>query len=176
MPKLCVKRHAVTQPLDTSYCFIPLTRGQNAIVDADDFECLSQWNWIASWSKCTNSFYALRRGGIRMHRVILGLGPRECGDHDNRNTLDNRKNNLRKCNRNENVWNRNIQRSNRSGYIGVSWHKKTKKWQVRITNHGKRIHLGYFRNPKEAAKTYDESVKSIHGQFAVLNCHLTVTP
>jgi hypothetical protein len=33
-----MKRHSVVQPLDTSYRLIPLTQGQNAIVDAADFE------------------------------------------------------------------------------------------------------------------------------------------
>jgi hypothetical protein len=33
-----VNRHAVIQPLDQSYRIIPLTRGQNALVDSTSFE------------------------------------------------------------------------------------------------------------------------------------------
>lgn len=40
-----VKRHEVVQPLNESYRLIPLTQGQNAIVDVNDFGRLSKWNW-----------------------------------------------------------------------------------------------------------------------------------
>jgi hypothetical protein len=66
-----VKRHAVTQPLDTSYRYIPLTRNLNAIVDADDFDWLSKWNWHAVWNPCTKSFYATRTNVV--NNGVLGL-------------------------------------------------------------------------------------------------------
>ena len=38
-------RHPVTQPSDPSYLLIPLTQGQNAIVDAVDYDRLMQFNF-----------------------------------------------------------------------------------------------------------------------------------
>ena len=67
MPKLRVKRHAVTQPLDQSYRLIPLTQGQNAIVDVEDFEWLDQWNWCAQWTG--RHFYAVRHDGIELRSM-----------------------------------------------------------------------------------------------------------
>jgi len=43
---------------------IELTQGQVAIVDDEDYEYLSQWNWQAAWQKNIKSFYAVRVGGI----------------------------------------------------------------------------------------------------------------
>ena len=66
------------QPL-IEYRFIPLSKGQVAIVDAADFDWLSQWKWCAMWSERTNSFYAVRstprvngkQKMLRMHREIM---------------------------------------------------------------------------------------------------------
>lgn len=43
-----------------------------------------------------------------------------------------------------------INSRNTSGYKGVSYHKKNKKWQASITVNYKRIYLGYFTNKQEA--------------------------
>lgn len=38
---------------------------------------------------------------------------------------------------------------NKSGYVGVSFHKTSGKWQARITNQGKRKTIGYYATPEE---------------------------
>ena len=43
-----------------------------------------------------------------------------------------------------------------SKYVGVSWNKREKKWQVRIQIDGKMRGLGYDHDEKEAARIYDE--------------------
>src|SRR5712664_378293 len=162
-----VKRHAVIQPLNESYRFIPLTQGQNAIVDAEDFEWLSQWNWCVS--KIGNSFYAVRANSILMHRKILHCRrSSEQGDHKNGNTLDNRKNNLRKCSNHQNTWNVGPPKNNTSGFKGVSFRRDI-GWYARIRVNGERIWLGYFDSAEVAARAYDAAAKSYHGEFAHLN-------
>ena len=49
-----------------------------------------------------------------------------------------------------------------SKFVGVSWYKQIKKWQVKIRIDGKSKNLGYFDDEKEAACKYDE-------QAALLN-------
>lgn len=46
-----------------------------------------------------------------------------------------------------------------SGFIGVDFYKKDKKWRVRVTNnYGITIHLGYFKSELEASKVYDNYI------------------
>jgi len=67
---------------DLSYREIPLTRGLLSLVDAEDYEWLSQFSWRAVASG--KDFYARRalpiqdgrRPGIDMHREIMGLKAR----------------------------------------------------------------------------------------------------
>jgi hypothetical protein len=173
-----VRRHPVIQPLDPSYRIISLTKKQNTKVSFRDFSWLSQWNWFAQWSKNTNSFYAVRNSekdkngkqhNIRMSREILGCGPNEEADHRNHDTLDNRRENLRKATRNENVRNRRLRKDSTSGYIGVSWQTLVKQWVARISYDGVETIIGYYPCPKEAARAYNCAAKSLHGEFASLN-------
>lgn len=155
---------------------IPLTQDQFAIVDAADFEWLNQWKWCAQWIPATESFYAVRsekenskRIRIYMHRLILGCGVEELGDHENGNTLDCRRSNLRLCTKLQNNCNRGIQSNNTSGFKGVSLVKDTGKWKAQISINGKRISLGCFALPEEAARAYDSAAIKEFGDFAKLN-------
>jgi hypothetical protein len=173
MQKRRVYRHEVTQPLSESYRLIPLTRKQNAIVDVTDFDWLNQWNWCAQWAPHTNSFYAVRTNGkngyIWMHTFILKCRKGQKGDHKNHNTLDNRRENLRKCTFSQNAVNRRMQRNNTSGFIGVTWHKAVKKWHAQTILDGKHVNGGFFDSPEEAARARDKMIFELHGPFASLN-------
>jgi len=172
MPKRRVRRHSVVQPLNESYRLIPLTQGQNAIVDADDFEWLSQWNWCASWNDHTKSFYVKRRQGkhlIRMHRAILDCEDSLQCDHVNGDTLDHRRANIRECTNAQNNQNKGPSRHNTSGFKGVCWEARRSKWMARIHINGKEKFIGYFDSPEEGARAYDERAKKLHGRFARLN-------
>jgi len=177
--KYRMKRHAVQQPLSESFRYIPLTQGQNAIVDAEDFEWLSQWNWYAQWNPETNSFYA-RRGfkpPIHMsHAILHCIGHKQPVDHENHDTLDNRKRNLRKCTYKKNAANRRMHINNVSGLKGVCWHKGHRKWSAQIMIHGKRKYLGFFQSAKEAAQAYDRAAREYFKEFAYVNFPLEVTP
>ena len=48
-----------------------------------------------------------------------------------------------------------------SKYVGVCWHKHTKKWCSRIVVKGKRISLGYFVLEIEAHTAYQNALKNI---------------
>ena len=49
-------------------------------------------------------------------------------------------------------------KTNKSGYIGVHFHKHCNKWTARILVNSKRISLGYFIDVIEAAKAYDKAL------------------
>ena len=174
MPKRRVKRHSVVQPLDKSYRLIPLTQGQNAIVDAADFEWLSQWVWYAQWKRSTRSFYARRSGprpkrGIKMHRVIMKFSEGKEVDHINHDTLDNRKNNLRICTREQNARNFKQDVRNSTGFWGVFEEKGRITWRATFKVKGKRIKLGNYATKEEAAHAYDAAARQHYGEFARVN-------
>jgi hypothetical protein len=166
-----VKRHAITQPLDESYRLIPLTRNQNAIVDAADFTWLSQWNWYALWDSDTRSYRAMREENgkaVIMARLIANPHPENEVDHWNHDTLDHRRANLRECTHAENSRNHR-QRASISGFIGVYPDSRPGKWQAQIRFNGRLHTVGRFDNPEDAARARDKRAKELHGKFAALN-------
>jgi hypothetical protein len=149
---------------------IPLTRGQFAIVDAEDYPRLSKYIWFAEGRP--GSFYAVRKENgksIKMHRQILNAPDHLVVDHIDHNGLNNRKSNLRVCTFAENCRNLRSSRHKTSKYKGVCWNRKLKKWAAAIRCNNKTYHLGYFKDEIEAAKVYDKAAHKYHGDFASLN-------
>lgn len=162
-------------PADPAYRTIPLTQGQFAIVDAADYDWLNQWKWHADWAKTSQSFYARRKlskaeGGtgriITMHRQILGFPVGMDVDHKNHDSLDNRRTNLRKATRSQNVFNTFRQSVNKSGYKGVFW--SAGKWRATIGLNKKLIYLGRFDDPAVAHQVYLKALKLHAGEFSCL--------
>ena len=54
---------------------------------------------------------------------------------------------------------RDICKNNTSGYRGVSWSKRDKRWIVQITVKNKLIYLGKYKTALEAAKAYETYVR-----------------
>jgi DNA polymerase-1 len=160
-----------------AFCRIPLTQGKYAIVDPDDYRRLSKYKWYVVGRP--GSQYAVRshttknakRSAIYMHREVIKAPDDFFADHINRNSLDNRKANLRPATRAQNVQNRTKFRKGKysSKYKGVTWNCGHRLWQVDIKFNGNHIFLGSFESEVRAAKAYDRAAKRYHGEFAVLN-------
>jgi hypothetical protein len=153
---------------------IRLTQGQVAIVDDADFEWLSKWKWYAYFNTRTKVFYARRSiypsKTVSMHRVILGAQPGQIVDHVNRNTLDNRRANLRFVTVSQSNQNtRLLSARNKSGFRGVHWSSASKKWRASINLNDRSIHLGVFNSIKDAALAYNTAARELHRDFAQLN-------
>ena len=95
---------------------------------------------------------------------VYGYFP-DCIDHVNLNRSDNRISNLRESTMSQNASNCIIRSSNTSGYKGVSWNKKKKKWRAYITFNKKRIELGHFSDPLQAHQEYCSASKNLHKEF-----------
>ncbi len=152
---------------------IPLTRGQFALVDDEDFDWLSKykWNLNSQGYAMTGIYcpgYAAYKGSIgrQMHRIILNVLPGFEIDHINGNTLDNRRANLRLCNRNQNARNRGVSRNNTSGFKGVTWREDRKRWVATIGFEKRKRTLGYFKDIKQAVEAYKNAEAKLFGDFA----------
>jgi hypothetical protein len=90
-------------------------------------------------------------------------------DHINRDTLDNRRKNLRIASRLQSNANRGSHQGGTSKFKGVSWYKRSQRWAAQIQVDGKKIHLGRFGNECVAAIAYNKAALKYHCKFAVLN-------
>jgi len=149
------------------------------IVDDGKYESVDsrKWHTIGSHKRKTPNIYAGRveiingkQVVIFMHREILGLAYDDDRkvDHINRNGLDNRLSNLRFADPSQNAWNQGRSTRNTSGFKGVSWNKKERKWRARITVRGHRYFLGDFATAEAAYAAYCEAAKRLHREFANL--------
>lgn len=161
--------------MSESYSLISLSAGQVAAVSPNRVKELSRYRWMARWAQSTKSYYAYRnlyidgrQYKVLMHRQILGLshGDSMHGEHANCDTLDNRDENLRIANSSQNGSNRRVFSNNRSGYKGVCWDKKSRKWRSSIRVNYVKIHLGLFIDPKDAHLAYCTAARKHFGEFA----------
>ena len=54
-------------------------------------------------------------------------------------------------------------------YYGVSLHKTTNKWRAQIQIDGKRKHLGYFSDEKQAAAVFNKAAAEFYKEFRKIN-------
>ncbi len=159
---------------------IPVHGGYVALVDDEDYELVSEHKWYGTVPTNRGVVYAFGHQYlgyynykfVRMHRLILGLtDPKQQVDHINKNTLDNRRENLRICSNSQNSCNRDV-KNGISGFRGVYRNGKDcpqRPWKACITINRKLTGLGSFKTPEEAALAYDRAAIELHGEFATLN-------
>ena len=156
---------------------IPLTQGKVAIVDAADYEWLSQFRWRVYKGKRRQVWYAVRHlrlssgkwSSMRMHREILGALPGQFVDHKDGDGLNNTRSNLRICTSQQNQFNTPGLASTSSRFKGVSWEKRRGWWIASIRMQGKSHFIGSYHDEIDAARAYDAVAKELHGEFARLN-------
>mgnify|MGYP000968942469 CR=1 FL=1 len=150
---------------------IPLSQGQFAIVDDEDFEYLNQWKWFAD--KHAKTYYAVRntktkpRTIVSMHKQLTGF---DITDHIDCNGLNNCKSNLRKATYAQNAANRRVMKNSKTGVKGVSIHTDTKDrekkmYVAHISFMGKQKNLGWYPTIEEASEAYKKAAEEIHGEF-----------
>lgn len=102
------------------------------------------------------------------HRIVWALHHGDWPpliDHKNRNPLDDRIENLRVATTSQNNANIGLISTNTSGYKGVYWNKRRRKFLARINVNYKRICLGSFDDPAEAHAAYVVAAKEHFGEF-----------
>lgn len=146
---------------------IPLSNGEFAIVDAQDYDELAQLSWHRG-----DRDYVVHTvwidGQCRqllMHRVVMRADHDILVDHWDGNRLDNRKGNLRRATHRENAQNRGAIQGHR--FKGIFQFRD--RWKARIKYEGQNIYLGCYETEKIAAMAYDEAAKRLFGEFARLN-------
>lgn len=136
------------------------------LLDAEDVDSVSSYQWSIGIHGYVTSGAGKRQ--ILLHRLVAGAGDGCIVDHINRNKLDNRRSNLRICTCQQNMFNREPQTNNQSGYKGVC-KVRTGNWQAQINYCGRAVYLGCYEDALSAAAAYDNAAKSLFGEYAFLN-------
>lgn len=89
----------------------------------------------------------------------------ECISFKDGNSLNTRIENLIESNNSQINYKSKIFITNKTGYKGVHFYKRNKKYCAMITKNYKTINLGYYDTPEEAHKAYLKAKEKYHGEF-----------
>lgn len=92
----------------------------------------------------------------------------EVVDHINCIRHDDRPENLRAANRAQNQWNQRAPSNSSSGFKGIRWNSRRKKWTAICMTNGRRHWLGSFKTLEEAVTAMADFRLKHHGDFARL--------
>ena len=140
-----------------------------AIVSPEDAERVSRHTWccVNTGSRTLYARAKVNGRGVYLHRFVLSPPKNMVIDHINQNGLDCRRENMRICTTRQNARNRQLQRNNSSGFMGVC--RDGNRWRAQLSHLGEIRHLGSFGSPREAALAYDAAVIATCGEFATTN-------
>lgn len=129
-------------------------------IDTEDFEKVYERYWYED----NKGYIKTRIKGklISIHRYVMNEIDRSVLiDHIDRNPKNNKKNNLRRCNKSQNSMNRLEPSNNKSGFRGVFYRKDKHKWQVKIQNY-----VEYCDSYEQAVERRLNLENEIYGSFA----------
>lgn len=129
-------------------------RGGVTLVSPEDYEEVSKYSWFQDDEGYVRGTVNNNPNGLS--RFITNAEEDEIVDHMNGNTLDNRKENLKRTNTQKNAENRSISKSKKSSkYRGVFYQKKAKKYTVEIRHDKTDHYLGRYDDEVTAAEVFD---------------------
>lgn len=142
--------------------------------DLEDYDKIKDYCWRKADNGyiITTDYNKLKTTIIQLHRLVLNF-PDSKYDIDHikgrQSRFDNRKSNLRICTHSQNMMNANIRTDNVSGATGVSWYKKSKKWEAYIQVQNKKIYLGLFDSFDDAVTARKQAEEKYFGEYSYDN-------
>ena len=156
------------EPADEQSMVCRLPNGSEFFFDNEDLPFIEQHRWHMDKDGYVETCLT---GGIhlKLHRELLNAPPDKMVDHKDGNPANNRRSNLRLCNRVENLRNQGL-RKNKTGYKGVTYNPRSNKpYVASIGVDGHMIRIMGFSNPIDAALAYDRKARELFGEFACTN-------
>lgn len=148
-----------------------IKHGYVALVDDADYERVALHKWRPYFNSAGAAYAGTVLPGqvyISMHRMLTDAPAGMVVDHVNGNPLDNRRENLRVCTREQNLWNqrRKVGANEHRGVYRVA----NGKFEVKLQANGKRHNAGRFESYAEACEAAQRLAAQIYGEFS---CDLT---
>jgi hypothetical protein len=126
------------------------------IIDSIDFDKVNliKGKWIIYENDQGRFKVGGRMNGryYMIHRFLMDAPSDKVVDHINRNTLDNRRSNLRLTTQRKNSHNRGPSKNNRFGMRNVYYNRRDDNFRVSLCVDGNRMFFGSFKDLKEAEK------------------------
>ncbi len=146
---------------------IYLTNGECAIIDAEDYFRISLHTWRRKSVVARNTTFQGRQITYHLSHVILNctLSRNLVITYKNGDLLDCRKVNLIVAQKSQ-VATKGVRRTGRF-YRGVVQHFN--KFHARIRSDGRKLYLGSYDTPEDAAMAYNRAALELFGEFAQLN-------
>lgn len=154
---------------DITYIYLRNSKQEiiaKTIIDTEDLEKVIKYKWtLGTWNYAETVTH--EKESLLIQRVIMDEYRKEyIPDHINRDTLDNRKQNLRITDKSGNAINAGLRTNNKSGVTGVSLDKRTNFYRSYINYKGKRLELGMFHNKEDAIKARLEAENKYYGIYS----------
>ena len=144
-------------------------------IDKEDHNRLSKYSYhvIKATGIVQRGIYSkkLRKtvGRKGLAQDVLGIPSGKIVAFKDGNTFNCRKDNLEIIPIAKRNLNAKLSKSSRTGYKGVSYNQKTKRYEAYIKHKGKKQSLGTFRNIIDAGKAYNAKAEELFGSRARLN-------
>lgn len=146
------------------------SKGEEFYFDLEDYDKIKDYCWfIDSNGYVVSNKSRCKQKHISMHRLLFPNAEDVDHKYGENTRNDNRKNNLRPCTHQNNIFNCKVPKNNTSGVTGVSWNKNMNKWQSYIMVNYRKINLGYFSNFDNAVKARKEAEDKYFGEFSYNN-------
>lgn len=138
--------------------FIPLQNWMTALISPEDVDKCRSFGWNAQ--NRIQNFYvrsSTKKARKYLHRYILCAKENQIVDHISRDTMDNRRENLRFVTPSESSY--NTVNPNKCGYKGVT--RYSHGYFSSYRKNRKAVHIGCYKTALEAAVAYDHIVSGL---------------
>jgi hypothetical protein len=147
-------------------------KGKTVLIDEEDKGLFESYRWFLMPARQIKETYYLytqvNRKTVYLHRLIANAGKGQIVDHENRNTLDCTRKNLRVVTGTINRINCEVRLNKKSSqYKGVFKSKSpSKPFCSMIGVNGKRVYIGSFATEFEAACAYNTKMKEMYPEVS----------
>ncbi|MFP7447137.1 HNH endonuclease [Bacillus infantis] len=158
---------------ETTVIFIKRRNGDvfNTFIDTADLEKVKAFpgSWYVNHHKKSGAYYVMANmeteGGkktlVGLHRFIMNPPDDKVVDHYDRNTLNNKRKNLRIVTAAQNNQNTSLQKNNKTGARGVYWCTHRNKYRAYVKHKGKYHYFGYYLTVEDAAVAAENGRKKL---------------
>lgn len=138
------------------------------LISKEDIEKVNEIKWTLKYDKTINGYYVgghtrgvccNKRKTISLHRFLFDFPQDMQIDHINRNTLDNRRENLRCISSLANSNNKGFYSNNKSGYKYIYYKKASRCWTCEIKRFKKVVFRKYCKDLEKLIQLRDKFIK-----------------